>query len=232
MIFSLSCSLPSTSLKNYSGKSYFTFEDPSGVYTLKRELAETNKKIQLRQQLFKGQDEGNPLEKSITISEVGKVKENKSIRPMISQFSIWFEKKKYFSQLKLNKKDRGMDLILKSPEKKWNKNKKIKFEKGIVFCWLSQIPECLRRANYLSKDKELKRRFKVIWESFPYYTEQYRNLTANVFSDAIISYDGVFRDHLKFAVQVDNQLIIYHFSKKLEFKKMFWVSQGISIIKR
>ena len=227
----ISCASPRIKT-NYTGKSFFRYEDPSGNYVLKRDVLEIASKIQVRQQLLSINSPEIPLEKSITISEMGRVKKQKSIRPVISQFSVWFEKKKYFAQFKLDKNIKKLNIILKSPEPKWNSTKNIEMAKGIVFCWFSQIPECIRRAGLLSRNKGLKKRFKVIWENYPYLTEQYRNVPSKLFSDAMISYDGMFQENHKYNIQIDNQILIYHFSESLEFEKMFWISQGISIIKR
>jgi hypothetical protein len=220
---------------NFSGTTFYTYKDPSGTYLLKRDLIETKNKIQLRQKLLGQTSDKKPLEKSITISQVGVIKTKKgktlSIRPFISQFSIWFEKKKYFSQFKLNKKEKKLDLILRSPEAKWNRTESLSVESGKIFCWFSQIPECLRRANLLVRERRKKINFIVIWESFPYYTEQYQNVPSEVFSRAVVYFDGYFERNLKFNVRIGDQTLIYHFSEDNEFEKLFWISQGISMTK-
>ena len=120
---------------------------------------------------------------------------------------------------------------MKSPESKWNKSESKEFIDGVVFCWFSQIPECVRRAGLLRKDRSLRGEFVVVWDSFPYYTEQYQNVPSHVFSPAVIRYDGSRGGSLKFNVEVNQQFLLYHFSSSLEFEKMFWISQGITIIK-
>ncbi len=230
----ISCS--SSQRTNFSGTSLFSYKDPSGEYLLKRDVLDKPSKIQVRQQLLTPvRSSRKPLEKSITISQIGSIKSKKgnrlSVRPYISQFSIWFEKKKYFSQFKLNKQDKTLDLIMKSPEAKWNKTISEKFPPGTVFCWFSQIPECVRRAGFLSRQKYSANEFVVVWDSYPYYTEQYQNVPSNIFSPAVIKYDGSKGGNLKFNVEVNQQLLIYHFSSSYEFEKMFWISQGITIIK-
>ncbi len=220
---------------NFSGTYYYTYKDPSGTYLLKRDLVETRSKIQLRQQLLSGSNQGKPLEKSITISQVGALKTQKgkqlSIRPYVSQFSIWFEKKKYFSQFKLNKKEKRIDLILRSPEPRWNKTEKISVESGKIFCWFSQIPECLRRAGLLDPNKKRMVNFTVVWESYPFYTEQYQNVPSEVFSRAVVYFDGYFEGNLKYNVRIGDQTLIYHLTEDNEFEKLFWISQGISMTK-
>lgn len=218
---------------NFTGTSYYTYKDPSGTYILKRDVVETKSKIQLRQKLLGRGASSKPLEKSITLSQVGVIKtktgNSLSIRPYISQFSIWFEKNKYFSQFKLNKKEKKLDLIMRSPEEKWNKTQSLSVERGKVFCWFSQIPECLRRANLLIREKNKVRSFVVIWESYPYYTEQYQKVPSEVFSRGMVYYDGYFEGNLKYNVRIGDQTLIYHFSEDNDFEKLFWISQGISI---
>jgi len=229
----VSCSTFKKNSKNSKEINLFLYKDPSGDYLLKREFFERNNKLQLRQQLLQLDGSSIPLEKSITIANIGFSKKRKSlsIRPQISQFSIWFEKKKYFSQMRINIKNKSLDLLLVSPEDKWNGKSSEKFIGGSVFCWFSQIPECLRRAKLLRKDESSQFSFVVVWDSYPYYTEQYQNISAKIFSKAIVKYDGVFKGSLKYNIQVDNQFIVYHFSESLKFEKMFWISQGISLTK-
>lgn len=233
LFFLISCSQSiKKNQESSQNTNYFLLKDASGEYLLKRELLQSTNRIQLRQSLFSSTDLQNPLEKSITISEFGVVK-NKSIaiRPIASQFSIWFEKKKYFSQMKLNLKTKSFDIYLDSPEKKWQKKYSTKFVNGTKFCWFSQLPECVRKFAQLEKKKRVPVSFTLVWDSFPYYGEQYQGMAGKIFSQASIKFDSEQKSTLGYAVSVEGQVILYHFNQELEFEKMFWISQGITIIK-
>lgn len=214
---------------------FFLFKDASGEYILKRELIRTKTKIQLRQSLFLSSNQNQPLEKSISISDFGSVNSKNgkimATRPMASQFWIWFEKQKYFSQTKLNLKTKKLDILLKSPEEKWNKKYSVNFPKGTKFCWFNQIPECIQKLFALERKSNIPQNFTIVWDSFPYYNEQYQGLAGNIFSQATVKYDGEFEGTYRFAVASENQIIFYHYNKDYEFEKMFWVSQGITLIK-
>ena len=232
-----SCSLPQNNNKNsnQNSLSYFVYKDASGEYLLKRELMISSVKVQLRQSLFLPTDQKSPLEKSISISEFGLIATKKgkmlASRPIASQFWIWFEKNKYFSQTKLNMKSKNLDILLKSPEEKWNKKYSESVPKVTRFCWFNQIPECMQKLFHLERKSKKPQNFTIVWDSFPYYNEQYQGLAGNIFSAATVKFDGEFEGTYRFAVTTENQIIFYHFNKDFEFEKMFWISQGITLIK-
>jgi hypothetical protein len=215
---------------------YFLFKDVSGQYIVKREKIENEKQLVLRQTLFPPGNEKSPLEKSVTVAKLGTVnhkgKRYVASRPYASQFSIWFEKKEFFSQLKLNVAKKGMDVYLKSPDEKWQGNKFKELPKGLKFCWFSQVPECLKRITKLDRTKKKSITFYIVWDAFPYYSEQLQNLSGQLYSLASVYYDGEFDKTYRFGVNVENQIIFYHFNYELEFERMFWIAQNITMVKR
>jgi hypothetical protein len=234
-IFSCSQRQNSKNSNKRNQTTHFVYKDPSGEYILKREVIEDPKRVKLRQALYLPSDMTNALEKSVTISEYGTVgkseKSSLAIRPIASQFSIWYDKNKYFSQMKLNKQRKSFDLFLNSPDKKWQGNSEKKFVKGSKFCWFSQLPECLKRIINNSKKSKILSSFIIVWDSFPYYNEQYQNISGNLFIPASLKFDGKFAETYRFAVEFERQVIFYHYNKNLNFEKMVWVSQGITVEK-
>ena len=214
---------------------HYIYKDPSGEYILKREVLEDSRQIKLRQVLYLPSDLTTALEKSVTISDYGTIgkseKKALAIRPIASQFSIWFDKNKYFSQMKLNKRQKSLELYLDSPEKKWKGKSDKKFIRGSKFCWFSQLPECLKRIINNTKKSKLNSGFVIVWDSFPYYNEQYQNLSGKLFTPASIRFDGKFGKSYRFAIEVERQVIFYHYDKNLNFEKMLWISQGITLEK-
>ena len=126
-IFSLlmiSCSLnpPRDKIKGYQRNYQFT--DISGDFLLDFEsgLSESNEAYVKRRLI--GEGDNKEYEKLVAVSKVGSLKtgSNKitTLRPKISQYTVWFEKKKYFSQLEVISSQKILKVRMKSPEKAWN----------------------------------------------------------------------------------------------------------------
>jgi hypothetical protein len=214
--------------------SYFLFKDISGEYIVKRELIESPNQIINRQSLFTIENTQTPLEKTVTVMNFGTIgKKNKkpASRPTASQHSIWFEQKEFFSQMKLDMKQKKMEVYLKSPEEKWNGKKYENLPKTHRFCWFSQIPDCVKKLFKLQSFNKEPQSFILIWDNFPYHNEQLQNMSGNLFSNANIAYDGDVDNTHRFAVSFDGQIILYHYDKNFGFEKMFWIAQGIAMVK-
>ena len=226
-----SCATPEEySQKKASRLNKFKYEDQSGTFLLKRANKFNKNKIITRSQIldmFKKID--SPLETSVVVSKLGTINGRPTLQPSVSQFSIWFEKQKYFSQMKVNAKTKSLDIILKSPDKKWNGTKTIKFPSEKIFCYFSQFPECVKANKLLILKKKEKIDLVVIWDSYPYHNEQYEAVGSSPFTRARFYLSDVTKDEIKYTLDLGNQVIFYHFNMKLEFTKMFWIPQGISI---
>lgn len=234
-----SCSLNENHLsevKNLNSINYYLFKDMSGEYIIKREVIENKKQLIVRQSLFPPGKEKSPLEKTVTVMKFGIIK-NKgksyfAFRPWASQYSIWFEQKEFFSQMKLNVLKKGFDVYLKSPEEKWKGKRFVKLPRGLKFCWFSQVMDCLKKIVKLDQKNKKSTSFYIVWDGFPYYSEQLHNLSGNAYSLAHVYYDGEFEQTYRYAVNVENQIIFYHFNYDLEFERMFWVTQAITMLKK
>ena len=221
--------------KSKNQLSYFLFKDLSGEYIVKREVINRSNQLAIRQSLYAPENQKTPLEKSVTVSKFGAVKNGKSLsqasRPFASQYSIWFEQKEFFTQFQLNVKKRGFDIYMKSPEKKWNGKQFVSVPKGHRFCWFSQIPECVKKLIKLDQRNREKTSFYIVWDNFPYYSEQLQNLSGKPLVKASIYYEGKFEKSYRYAVSFSQQIIFYHFNSDFEFEKMFWVAQGIVMVR-
>ncbi|MBT5094739.1 MAG: hypothetical protein HOM21_10870 [Halobacteriovoraceae bacterium] len=111
----------------------YDLTDNAGKFKVEREVfyQKKNNDFIIKRKVFsKSKKSTNILEKSITISKLGKVKKLPLLRPSVSQYSVWFDGKKYFSEMKVDVKKKAIVLRMKSPEKQWNGQKTIKFPKG------------------------------------------------------------------------------------------------------
>jgi hypothetical protein len=217
----------------------YSLVDKSGKFELQREFGYIKSKNQYitKRRIFSDDSERKLLEKSIVISTPGSVKGVNVLRPSISQYSVWFEKKKYFTEMEISPKDKSMLVKLSSPEKHWRGESRIKFPPMTgVYCYFSQVIECANISGFL--DEATKRQagsmqILIIWEGYPYFQEQYLNIPKEVFSNAVLEYDGKNSNgERRFTLKFSGQSIFYFVDSKNNFSKMFWVSQGLSITKK
>ncbi|MFZ4712712.1 MAG: hypothetical protein ACOYL6_03285 [Bacteriovoracaceae bacterium] len=226
-----------------STKINFRYSDNQGELPYSRQvLVEENKhKLSTMIKIMDSGKKGTEvIEKTIAVSETGSLKKNKIsrniLRPSISQHSVWLEGKKYFSQIKVRAVSRELEVTLESPENKWNGTSTIPLPKSMsLFCFFTQIPECLKFSNVLFELKNNPKsssKIGIIWESYPYMGEQWENVPTEIISFGRIFYDGVNESgDYKYNLEFNGQMTIYHFDKKFELKKFLWVAQGISIIR-
>lgn len=237
LIFCSCSSIISKSLPE-NGKKSYSFYDVTGKYTLIRERKFSQNKIITRSLLVSSQDTTEKiLEKSITVSQVGTIKQRDSrvlaVRPFASEFDVWLEGKKYSSKMNLNDSTKAMQIDLDSPEAKWNGKSSVKFPKGSQFCFFSQIPECLYYNHIL--EKSLKNRseifsFYVVWDNFPFVQEQISGVGDKLFSPAVVRFEREEKSILRYSLEVNGQSILYQFSKSFDLVRMFWIANGISIL--
>lgn len=182
-------------------------------------------------------DKDNLLETSVTFSELGSVRKKNILRPKLSQYNVWFDGKKYFSELKLNIEKKAIDVKMISPESQWNGSKQIKLPSTkALYCFFSQVIDCARTIGFIGeaiKKEEGSLSFYLIWEGYPYLNETFVNVPSQLFSKATLEFDGSTNDSEKrFNLKVAGQSIFYVVDEKYQMRKMFWVSQGISMVSK
>ncbi|MFP5459123.1 MAG: hypothetical protein ACLGG7_10345 [Bacteriovoracia bacterium] len=240
LLFIVGCAAPGPAIDQAvtrnNAKTY-AYRDVSGTFELSREVRLEKAKLATRVQIYNSTSSGEKLlEKTFAISAIGSVQtragRSLAIRPEHSQHTVWLEGKKYFSQLKLNPRTKKLEALLESPESRWNGRKDIAVPKGRVFCFYSQLPECLVAGNMLALAKSSKGplRFFVVWDSWPYHQEHFTGLGPAAFVRASLSLEGRQQGHTRYIVEINGQLLNLHFSKEGSFIRMFWTTQGISIM--
>jgi transposase len=161
---------------------------------------------------------------------MGKLKGEVAILPDISQFKVWFDKKEHFSQIKLDRKTKSLEILAKAPVEKWNFQKKIKLPSGRYYCFFSQLPECLKEQKLLEKAVDEKVAIFIIWDNYPFHNEIYKGLSSDPYTRAFLSLAGHDKNTVKYALDVGNQSFFIHYDKDIEFKAYYWISQGISAV--
>jgi hypothetical protein len=124
MSCSLSKGLKSSKNEKIVGSHTYDYTDSSGEYILKREIKKTKNNLITRVKILSKKNL-KELESQVSVSILGSVptkngKKVTALLPSISQFKVWFNKEEYFSQIKSLRKQKKIQVILKSPEKKWN----------------------------------------------------------------------------------------------------------------
>jgi hypothetical protein len=219
------------------GKTNYSYVDEGGTFKLVREFKNIKQKIVTRTQILDTKGSGSRiLEKSITVSQIGSIKNKRSrlltVRPLASEFVVWLEGKKYSSKMKINTATRSMKVTLESPETKWNGTSEIKFPKAKFFCFYNQIPECLYHNNLLALANEQEPKafdFYVVWDSYPYIQDQLTRVGQSLFAPASVKFDGVIKNHFRYIVEIEGQTLFYQFTKSFDLVKVAWVNQGITI---
>ncbi|MBF0359815.1 MAG: hypothetical protein HQK49_02335 [Oligoflexia bacterium] len=230
-------------------KVVFDYSDSTGDYRLVREVGKVGKVAKDRNNYFvktqilpENGDEKNVLENIFAISNLeelhvkgsdGKSGVVKTLTPKISQYTVWLEGQKYFSQLKVDYKKRMLEVLSIDEEKKVKDKTKVKIpKKNSITCFFSQVDECIRVTGFLTLAKEKKAGsvpIQLIWDGHPFFQEQYNYLPKNIFSNATFEYDGELEDGtIRFALNVEGQSILYHFSTSNDLIKKLWVNQGIT----
>jgi hypothetical protein len=177
------------------------------------------------------------LEKTVLVSQIGSIKSKKArlitVRPFASEFTVWLEGQKYTSRMRLNTKNKSLNVTLTSPEKKWQGTSEIQFPKGKYFCFYNQIPECLHFNSLLAQantHRDLKYDFYMVWDSYPFIQDQLTRVGQSLFAPATLKFDGEINGQFRYIVEVEGQIILYHFTRNFELVKIAWIAQGITIV--
>jgi hypothetical protein len=220
----------------------FNYTDKNGQFVVKMSsgLNEKGKSyVTKRVMEIRGGGKDKTLEQSVAISTLGAVGKKKVmiLRPKLSQYNVWFDGKKYVSELKLNPAKRAIDVKMTSPEAQWNGTKQIKFPSSKTLpCFFSQIIECAKVSGFIQKASEKKKgvmHLLIIWEGYPYLNETFSDFPSDLFSEAELEYDGKTKSsERRFNLRVLGQSIFYILNEKNVMTKMFWVSQGISMVSK
>lgn len=219
-------------------KESYSLVDRDGRFVVerKKDFKKQDKQFFLRKTV-RGSSSGKVLEKHISISDLGIFKKQEVLRPKLSQYSVWFDGKKYFSEIKLDYTNRRAALKMVSPEEQWDGVKYFTFpnDGSKLICFFEQLPECLTTVSFI--DKSIKKgagriQLFILWGGYPYFQEQYLNLSDNIFSSGTVQYDGVSKNgDYRFTLATEGHSIFFFVNEDGNLVKKFWVSQGMSMTK-
>jgi hypothetical protein len=224
-------------------KGNYALEDASGTFWFEKVLKTKGNKVISLNRITDGSNSGKVLEQSIAVMEVGtKTSNQKSkpnqldhriqVRPSLGQFQIYFDNKKYFSQIKINAQKNLAEVDTTGPNESDNKQEKINLPANPVICFFSQVVECLRIASIVKKARLAPNQefsFTLLWDSYPFHQNQYPSLDGNIFVNAKFKYETKVNNYFRYQLKINNDEIIYHLTPNDKLQDMFWVSQGLSI---
>lgn len=218
--------------KNFESETTFRLTDSNGSYLVKKEIKFQKRRLVSRLRYF-GKDGVTQLENTVAVSRVGSLKKGKglAILPEASQFKVWFEKEEYSSQAKILPGEKKIAVSLKSPQPLWQGVKEFQLPKTRYICFFSQLPECLKLQKLLIRSARQPITLYIIWDNFPYQTELYSDLEGSIVTAATLSATKQVKDEFKFDLDIGSQILFFHYDRNLNFTKMFWVAQGISMVK-
>lgn len=223
------------------GMNKYIYADKNGSFAVSRQVGfqkGDDKLFVKRQMEIENRDRNNILEQSVVYSNPGYLKGKTAIlRPEEAQYSVWFEGKKYSSHIKISPKNKGYELKTFGPDSRDKQSKIVPVPKTKkLFCFFSQVTECLAFSGFIKKAIETQSgsaRFMLIWDGYPYFQEAYNDIPVEMFSNAELNFDGkINEDEFRFNLVVGNQSIFYVLGKSGELKKMFWIAQGVSMVRK
>lgn len=217
----------------------FEMVDKSGEFFVDRERGYNKKKslLVVKSKTFSKQKSDLVVEQIVSASTPGKLGKNLPIlRPSFSEYTVWFDGKKYRSTIKLDVKKKSFVLELESPEKQWQGTKIFPVLDGKgIYCFYEQIIECAGATGFLKKAAKLdvgEMKLFLVWNGYPFFQEQYSDVDEGVFVSAVLKYDGKNRnEEARFSLKTEKQVQFFFLDKNFDLKKHFWVSQGFSKVR-
>lgn len=217
----------------------FEWSDKAGKFELLRESGRSSQKSDyvVRQRLRLSGGDREIVEQSVAISELGRLRNEVSImRPKRSQYTVWFDGERYLSEMEMDIETKSMKVRLTSPEAEWNGERSVQFpEDNTVYCFFSAVIECAFMTGFIEtamKREAGRMNFYIVWDGYPFLMQQYVEIPEEVFSRAVLEYDGSENEKNRFVLRFAGQSIFYFVHPSGRYERLFWVGQGLSVVKR
>ncbi len=232
-----SCS--SSGRHNYNkhfGKERYVLKDKSGIFNLVLETGHNKDQLIVKKRTL-AQENGQIVEKSVTLSKVGVLgKKYTILRPEKAYNEVWLAGKKSWSRLDLDTKTKSFKLAYFDGESGEKREEIIPFLKTQgAFCFFSQVEECALVSSFLRKAILRKAgvlSLSLILDGHPFITYQYPTLPNKLFVHSKLVYDQELKGGLhRFSLKSDHFVIFYVFDSHLKLNGIYWVAEGLSISK-
>ncbi len=193
-----------------------------------------NKEFIKKQKIVSSQNRSKVFEKNIVISKRKAINSQVTfLVPYKYEATYYLNNDIYTVTGELDLKKKEIVYNLNSPEYKWLGQKSYQIQDNVkAICFYATIIECGIVSGFISKAIERKNgdmNFHVLWESYPYFQEQYLNMPKEILSQAVLSYDQLDKKgNYRFLLSVGGQSIVYILNKKLDIIGHYWTAQGLS----
>lgn len=219
----------------------YIYKDLNGEYFVHRHVGtkktKTGQHVVVKNKLFDDSSSKRLLlEKTISYSQKGKLNikgEHASVlRPYATFSEMWLNGEKYSSQMRLDYKEHKLEIYYQDQGKKHSTNVIIPTISSGLYCFFSQLTECLKVSGFFRISQELKVgsvNLVILWDGYPYFQKRMNGLQDAPIARGKFSYDGEDPSgNIKYVLDVDNQSIFYQVDNNGNFQKKYWVSQGIT----
>lgn len=228
-----------SSVRMSSSKFEYNLKDHAGEFILIRESGPQSgaRQYAVRRLIIEDGENKSPLERTISISQMGSMNQIRIMRPKVSQYSVWFEGERYYSEMEVDAENKILKVMIDSPDEQLSGSEQVSFPAGSgVYCFFTQLIECAKITGFLSlavENQDGAMNFHIIWDGYPYIQLQYPGIPDEVFSGAMLEFDGHSREgHHRFALNVGGQTIFYHLDQNFKISGKYWVAQGLSITRK
>ncbi|WP_419172830.1 hypothetical protein [Halobacteriovorax sp.] len=237
LFFITSCSLMSLekSVELKPAEIRFKQVEVSGEYLVKTRTGfGKNNSFIKKIEVVSMHNENNAFEKTITISKKREIMPKvEFLAPFEYESTYYLNKDTYTVRGKVDWRRREIVYNLNSPEYKWLGQKRYKFTDDIkALCFYSNLIECAKISGFISKAIEKRNgdmSFHVLWESYPYFQEQYINMPKEIVSKAVLTFDSFDKKgNYRFLLSVGGQSIVYTLNKNLNLVGHYWAAQGLT----
>jgi hypothetical protein len=220
--------------------SQFEFNDKSGRFLMTRESGReaSSQNFVVRQSIAELTGKRENLEQLVTFSQVGQLKNKLLVmRPLRSQYTVWFDGQRYLSEMNIDVSAKSMRIKLESPEVQWTGERVVSFpDDQSIYCFFSSLIECASITGFINTALEKKAgrmNLMIVWEGYPYMSSQYQDIPDELFTPAILEYDGrQGSNQNRFSLRFAGQSLFYFVNENGRFDRYFWVSQGLSVVRR
>lgn len=208
--------------------------DQGEHYSFRRQTRHKKKKYLNIQSITTKGNSKKQIEKLKVVSEIGILKNKLQIlRPEYSFLEVWIDKQKHITKMTLNKKTKSFDVVVQNEIGVREFSQPFPSEEG-VFCFYSQIVDCLRVTGFFDKVKKHNAgaaKVNVIWEGAFLYYSLYEFYPQELFTPAEFIFDGEDeKSLLKFSLKFKDQSIYYLLDQQYYFHSLFWITQNMSIV--
>ena len=216
----------------------YDYTDISGSFKVQRKNSFKDKKIFFQRIMYQDSFDKS-VEKLRTIMQVGGLygQDGVSIRPVISQMQAWMEGKEFSNQIKLNLKNKSLEVVSSGKTKKVEKSIFPVGKEHKLLCFFQQVPECLKMTGLLRKllaNKEESVEISIIMETYPFNDLIYSDFPNQLIFKANVAQGSQdlldVKTEVVLNVEMGGQVFNLKFTKNGNFMGMFWVAQGISMV--